>query len=35
MMGKKILEAVHITKYFHDPLTIKVLEDIKIGRAHV
>ena len=28
MMGKKILEAVHITKYFHDPLTIKVLEDI-------
>ena len=27
-MSEKIIEAKHITKYFHDPLTIQVLKDI-------
>jgi lipoprotein-releasing system ATP-binding protein len=27
-MSEKIIESKHITKYFHDPLTIQVLKDI-------
>jgi lipoprotein-releasing system ATP-binding protein len=27
-MSEKIIEAKHINKYFHDPLTIQVLKDI-------
>ncbi len=27
---KKILEAKHIDKYFHDPITVKVLNDINL-----
>jgi len=30
-MEQKVLEAVHINKYFHDPLTIKVLKDINFS----
>lgn len=30
-MPKKILEAAHISKYFHDPNTIKVLNDINFS----
>lgn len=27
-MKDKVLEAIHITKYFHDPISVKVLSDI-------
>jgi lipoprotein-releasing system ATP-binding protein len=27
-MSNNILEAKHITKHFHDPVTVKVLNDI-------
>lgn len=30
-MGRKILEAVDIVKYFHDPITIKVLKEIRFS----
>lgn len=30
-MGRKILEAIDIVKYFHDPITIKVLKDIRFS----
>ena len=28
---KEVLKAKHITKYFHDPLTVKVLDDINFS----
>ncbi len=31
MMDEKILEAIHITKYFHDPLTVQVLKDVNFS----
>ena len=30
-MGKKILEAVNISKSFHDPVTVKVLKDVSFS----
>ena len=30
-MNQKILEAHHIVKYFHDPVTVKVLDDISFS----
>lgn len=27
-MSNKILEAIHITKYFHDPVSVQVLKDV-------
>lgn len=30
-MGRKILEAVDIVKYFYDPITIKVLKEIRFS----
>jgi lipoprotein-releasing system ATP-binding protein len=30
-MGKKVLEAENITKYFHDPQTVKVLDNISFS----
>ncbi len=30
-MNQKILEAQHIVKYFHDPVTVKVLDDISFS----
>lgn len=28
---KEVLRANHITKYFHDPMTVKVLDDISFS----
>ena len=30
-MNETILEAKNITKYFHDPVTVKVLTDINFS----
>ena len=30
-MSDKILESVHINKFFHDPLTVQVLKDINFS----
>ena len=30
-MASTILEAVHINKYFHDPVTVKILNDVSFG----
>lgn len=31
MMGQKVLEAIHINKYFHDPMTMQVLKDVSFS----
>lgn len=30
-MSTKIIESIHISKYFHDPVTMKVLDDISFS----
>ncbi len=30
-MASTILEALHINKYFHDPVTVKILNDVSFG----
>lgn len=30
-MSEKILEAIHVSKYFEDPVTIRVLDDISLS----
>jgi lipoprotein-releasing system ATP-binding protein len=30
-MSTKIIESIHISKYFHDPVTLKVLDDISFS----
>lgn len=30
-MGKYVIQAIGVTKYFHDPMTVKVLDDVDIS----